>query len=757
MKLRGICLGLMVALMSGTAPAAGPVYWDWPSGQTFDQLELSGAAVDEQGRLLPGLAVTPVDLAGLEVVWRVVADDQGGFYLGTGHDGAVHHVDRDGGTRLVAELAAPEVFSLLPVADGAVLAGCGPEGHLVRIAPDGETETLGEVEGGYIWALARRPGTDEIWLATGTPAVVYRYRPEAAALEEMRVLPAENALDLRFTSAAELLVCTQGPGLVYTLDPEEPQAATLLGEVAQDEARQFVSGPGGALHVLGLAPREPGARNGVGGGNGGAEPRDKSETKVAPASALLPLLGASARASIPAAALYRVDTARGLEVIWTGELDLMTVAHHPRWGWLAGGALAAGDGHGGGTGASGTGSRLHRLTPPAGQHPVAGWPGGDVLDLLVGGTGDEAWLAAAQAHPGGLALGDGRSDHDLMALSPPLDGGAPVRWGRMRWEGMSGQGRLRWAVRGGNRAQPDESWTAWSDAWSAEDQTLDLPISRYLQWRVVFPHNGRGRPWRVARVSISAWQDNRPPVIEDFMQEKLQGLQLGGMMNGGPPLIQSFRSGLQVEINRQPSADDWPGPERTELGRSLQVFSWQVNDPDGDRLEFSLEHRRVGEEDWRAVRLADEGPFPFTGSVGSWDTVEVPDGRYEVRLTATDQRDNPAGLAATAARVLGPVTVDNTPPEIDDLKLTRSEAGFVIRCTAADAGSVLAGARVFLPDGRVQRLDPVDRVCDSRRETFRVPIMWPPVGGAAGAEPWRVRIEVRDLRGNRQTSEGVVR
>ena len=67
-----------------------------------------------------------------------------------------------------------------------------------------------------------------------------------------------------------------------------------------------------------------------------------------------------------------------------------------------------------------------------------------------------------------------------MALSPPLGGKLPVKWGRLRWSGLPGRGRLRWSVRGGNRAVPDDSWTDWSSSWTRQDHALDLP-------RVPFP------------------------------------------------------------------------------------------------------------------------------------------------------------------------------------------------------------------------------------------------------------------------------
>ena len=53
---------------------------------------------------------------------------------GTGHGGEIHHVDARGEARLVAQVEAAEVFSLLLLPGGDLLAGCGPEGELLRVA-----------------------------------------------------------------------------------------------------------------------------------------------------------------------------------------------------------------------------------------------------------------------------------------------------------------------------------------------------------------------------------------------------------------------------------------------------------------------------------------------------------------------------------------------------------------------------------------------------------------------------------------------
>ena len=62
----------------------------------------------------------------------------------------------------------------------------------------------------------------------------------------------------------------------------------------------------------------------------------------------------------------------------------------------------------------------------------------------------------------------------------------------------------------------------------------------------------------------------------------------------------------------------------------------------------------------------------------------------------------------------------------------------------------------MLPDGSVERLDPADRICGSRREDFDTVVAWPRVGIPAGAKPWLVRLEAWDLRGNLAAVDGAL-
>ena len=86
----------------------------------------------------------------------------------------------------------------------------------------------------------------------------------------------------------------------------------------------------------------------------------------------------------------------------------------------------------------------------------------------------------------------------------------------------------------------------------------------------------------------------------------------------------------------------------------------------------------------------------MTEATFEWDTRSVADGKYQVRVVASDALANVPGAGKTAARVSDSVLIDNTPPRITGLSAARSgnkmqartsnrHAARRLRCTRADA------------------------------------------------------------------------
>ena len=163
---------------------------------------------------------------------------------------------------------------------------------------------------------------------------------------------------------------------------------------------------------------------------------------------------------------------------------------------------------------------------------------------------------------------------------------------------------------------------------------------------------------------------------------------------------------------RRPPGDRGPADAvagRRMFQKGLQTLAWKAEDADGDRLAYTLQYRREGETDVaRPASRADRRP------IFVWDTTSVADGRYVVRVVASDAPSNAADRALTGDRESDPVDVDNTPPAITtEVVRTGGAARLVVRVRDAQSpiqkleyslgGAVAAGLPGRRPGGLAGR------------------------------------------------------
>jgi hypothetical protein len=92
---------------------------------------------------------------------------------------------------------------------------------------------------------------------------------------------------------------------------------------------------------------------------------------------------------------------------------------------------------------------------------------------------------------------------------------------------------------------------------------------------------------------------------------------------------------------------------------SIVKVSWKVDNADQDPLRYRLQYKREGDTTWREILKVDE---LLTKTEYDWDTASLPEGKYRVRVQASDEAANPPGLVERHQLVSPLVLVDNTPP-----------------------------------------------------------------------------------------------
>lgn len=298
--------------------------------------------------------------------------------------------------------------------------------------------------------------------------------------------------------------------------------------------------------------------------------------------------------------------------------------------------------------------------------------------------------------------------------SQVLDAAQISRFGKIHLHGsLPGDTGITVATRSGNvHDSAEKGWSKWTDEVAvAEYMQVASPSARFLQYRLTFSSkDGKATPV-IEDVNIAYQVPNLPPQVKAVKVAAVPDNQGGGV--GG----------------------DATATNAVQASHRAQI-AWDAADPNNDPLQFSIYFRR-GESPW--ILLKDK----LTEPQFEWDTRAVADGRYEVKVVASDAAANVRGQGKTASRVSDPIDVDNTPPVVGDLKYIEHGADVKVSFRVVDRAGTVAGADYAVDSSRDwQAVLPSDNIWDSPEETAEFTI--------AGLKPGNHQVTVRatDAKGN---------
>jgi len=193
-----------------------------------------------------------------------------------------------------------------------------------------------------------------------------------------------------------------------------------------------------------------------------------------------------------------------------------------------------------------------------------------------------------------------------------------------------------------------------------------------------------------------------------------------------------IRSSPDADAAITPSA-----PTKRVYVRGMRALDWDAEDPNGDALSYDVLFRGAGESNWKPLaRDLRDTYFAF-------DSTQLPDGLYRLRVEASDAPSNPGGQARSDGQVSDPILIDNSPPavQVTIRKGARPQTA-TIDASANDGQGPIARAEYSLDAARFIPLAPVDGVSDSRSESYNLTL--------DGLRPGEhtIIVKVTDLLGN---------
>jgi len=738
---RATALALIAAAAAAfaAAPAAsatGVKIFRTQSQRAFLAGNLEGIGVDPLGRLRLADRVERLTAIAEPFLLSAAVHPEG-WVVGTGNAGRVLLVRRDGSVEELFATPEPEVFAVHADPDGTVWAASSPGGKLYRRAPEGgEAEVYYEPGETYVWAIERSADGD-LLLATGTQGRLHRVGGEG----EGEVVYDSDDTHLRALAVlpdGEVMVGTAGEGLVQAVAPggSAPWKVRTLYDADAPEIVAFAVAPDGTRYaaavaseasLVDLSAAPSSASRGDGGDDDEKDEEDGSDGSVVitvtPSGPIGPSPPRAGRRSsggprsevlaiTPAGVVSRLVELDGdtvFDLLWhRGRLWVGTGLEGKLFAW--------------------NGSQLVLEKDVDERQVVALLP-------------DEPGPAFATTNAAALFRGTGSTEREGVYTSAALDADQLARFGTFRWRGeVPRGGGLAFSFRTGISAEPDRTWTDWSE-WSAparggadggEVGLGELPRGRYAQWRARFETGGGGggESPLLYGVELTYRQENLQPQIE-----RLEVLDPGEILvpanfNPGSQVFEpASPSRERIFTTLEPSSRDGDGRLKSLWKPGFRSLRWEAEDDNDDELVYRLSFRPAGD----GVEDGADGTAGGTGAAAaaadgwmemadeleethySFDSRVLPDGVYRFRLEASDRPENPPGEALTVERLSEPVVVDHSPPRLAAVERAGADR---LRVRVEDALSPLREVRVSIDAGEWRDVRPDDGLLDGRGESF---------------------------------------
>lgn len=690
------CLVLAIGL--SRPEAAGPLFWTVATQADFLKGTPTGVSIDAAGRLLVAPNTSVVADLSAPQAWSLVRAEDGTWFAGTGADG---RVVRGRGAQIDTVLDV-EVSGIhaLAILGGRLFAASSPDGRVHVVEPDGTSRVFFDPAEPYIWALAfDRDG--RLWVGAGNPAVVYRVNPDGSSQVVYRP-PARHVVSLGMDSAGRMFAGTDTPARLYRFEGDRP---FVVLEPGFTELRAIRPAADGALYIAALTA----------GGEAPADANVTGSVTITVGGTTTGTSSTTAPAAPPArrSVVFRVSPDGTWDSLWETTDAVYDLAPRGDGNLLV---------------ATGPEGRLYQVSTAATTWGAVSLVNTADAKQITRLATDGTRTLAVTANPGRVvAIGAGPSASPSY-VSPVRDAKTQAQWGSIRWEGA---GIVALHTRSGNTETPDDSWSPWTAPTpQGNGQAITSPAARFLQWRATLTP-GAVAPI-VTSVTVAYLARNLRPVVSEITVHPA-GVVFQRPFSSEDGAI----AGLDevVADARRPPGGDPAAAGASPLGRrmfsrGLQTLGWKAEDPDGDRLQFSLHYRREGEETWRFLR--DQ----LTDPLFVWDTTSVPDGRYLIRVTATDALSNTPDRVLNGDRESTAVDVDNTPPVI-----TVTVTGLRVAIRVTDAQSGVHRVDYSLGGQTWQALRPQDGLADSREEQFELTL-------AAAGDVARLVIRASDVMQN---------
>lgn len=578
-------------------------------------------------------------------------------------------------------LANEHIFAMATDVSGRLLAGIsGRTCRLSRFDGDKEEIIFEPDDANYIFAITVS-SSGNIYLGTGPEGKIYKLDSFGKNPKMLYDCKDKNILSLAVANGA-VYAGSDGRGLIYKID-RHGKEATVLYDSDADEITALLFADDGSLYATATSAKilsaqkkfasqmptagRPEAKAAIGASsakNDGGMKLNIANTKKKGNAKSATDGPASLKGTKPGKAsyIYKITTDGFVTELFSEAAVFFCLAKQNKSLFL-------------GTGNDG---RLFTIDPDEEQQRVIyeDKQASQIIAVLV--DEDNVYLGTANP-PKLLKIGKRFADKGTYT-SALIDAGQPARWGKLQIEADIPKATgVFTASRSGNVGDVnDPTYSPWTDLVSVtEPIQLRCPTGRFCQYKLVLKAaNGKTSPV-IREIAVAHTVPNVAPKVDSVTVERI---------------VKNAKEGFFK-------------------------ISCKASDENKDTLIYRIDFRKAGRKNW--IELEDQ----LEADNFKWDAKTVEDGRYEIRVTADDQRSNTTATKLTAGRVSDAVVVDNTGPMIKNTEIARDNDRVSLKFKASDELSAIGGADYTI-DSNADWIGslPKDSVFDTTEEDFEIVI-----------------------------------
>jgi len=669
-----------------------PQTWKQAGAQQFalGVFDCTSATTADDIRPVPAvvkLAALPESFA-----WAVVHNGQGDVLVGTGNSGLIYRITQNGSYSVFFKTGELEVHSLAVDSKGNVYAGTSPNGKVFRIQPNGNGEVVFDAPERYITALAT-DDKDNIYAGTGDAGVIYQITPDGKCSVLTR-LPENSVMCLAVGRSGIIYAGTARSGSVYKIDPNNSTVETILS-TAED-----------------------------------------SVTSIAVTSDDTVYAGAGTSRSN----IYKITPAGVSKTIYDKASYVLSMARD-----TSNNVYAISD------------ESILKIAPDDTVMQLDTKRAGVQFTAIT--VDDNGNIFAGTSNTAAVYKSEWSNNQTYESVVH--DAGLPAKWGTVSYiadvpEGTSVQ---IW-TRSGNSAEPNDTWSIWTPV--GLEGAVSSPKSRYIQYRIVFSGQTNAQP-KVKQISLSFLTDNRAPKINitepqpgtiaarttiirwsgsdpdnDQLTYELfcssdEGKTwqpLGSVVkptannkNSEQPKIENSRGSNGETTTQKPKADELLNQLNDELDKNSEIpddVKQKMKEAAPAAIEKTVEAASKPAEEPKSSETPSGTNTTTKQTSFNWDTTKVPDGKYLIKVVASDRISNAVDYL-TEEKTVGPIVVANKPPKITIAKKETkvSKDGTVtIEGLATDEQVAIVGVQFKIDNGEWMAAAASDGMFDSSVEAF---------------------------------------